>query len=214
MQRTGLPGTVRFFIWLPVAADVGRLSFFQLATLQLPTIHSSAMSDSSIILNVQAIQRALTRIAHEIAERNELSGEVVLIGIQRGGVPIAERLSALLANIWGHAIPTGNLDVSMHRDDLGQRAAPDMQPTIIPFDVTGKTVVLVDDVLFSGRTIRAAMDSLNDFGRPKRIQLAVLVDRGHRELPIKADFVGKNVPTAIEEKICVRNDEVILEKKT
>jgi pyrimidine operon attenuation protein/uracil phosphoribosyltransferase len=171
------------------------------------------MPETTVILNAQAIQRALTRIAHEIAERNESSGEIVLVGIQRGGVAIAERLGALLADIWGHAVPTGRLDVSMHRDDLAQHAMPDMQPTVIPFDVTGKTVVLVDDVLFSGRTIRAAMDSLNDFGRPTRIQLAVLVDRGHRELPIKADFVGKNIPTALDEKIIVRNDEVILERK-
>src|SRR5262249_51453560 len=154
----------------------------------------------------QAIQRALTRIAHEIAERNEMSSEVVLVGIQRGGTPLAQRLSRLLAGIWGQPVASGSLDVSMHRDDLDQRAAPNVQPTIIPFDVTGKTVVLVDDVLFSGRTIRAAMDALNDFGRPKRIQLAVLIDRGHRELPVKADFVGKNVPTALTEKVHVRLD--------
>lgn len=170
------------------------------------------MPDTTVILNAQAIQRALTRIAHEIAERNETSSEVVLVGIQRGGVPLAQKLKALLTEIWKQPVPTGHLDVSMHRDDLGQRAAPSVQPTVIPFDVTGKTVVLVDDVLFSGRTIRAAMDSLNDFGRPERIQLAVLVDRGHRELPIKADFVGKNVPTALNEKIVVKDDEVILEK--
>src|SRR5208337_2847604 len=172
----------------------------------------------TVILNGGAIQRALARIAHEIAERNEAGSEVVLVGIQRGGVPLARRLSGLLSGIWGQPIPTGQLDVSMHRDDLDQRVAPDVQPTVIPFDVTGKTVVLVDDVLFSGRTIRAAMDSLNDFGRPKRIQLAVLVDRGHRELPIKADFVGKNVPTAHTERVRVRltemggPDEVIIEK--
>jgi len=165
------------------------------------------------ILNAQAIQRALTRIAHEIAERNETSSEVVLVGIQRGGLPLAQKLSALLGEIWQQPVPTGHLDVSMHRDDLGQRAAPNVQPTVIPFDVTGKTVVLVDDVLFSGRTIRAAMDALNDFGRPRRIQLAVLIDRGHRELPIKADFVGKNVPTSLDEKIIVKGDEeVVLEK--
>lgn len=170
------------------------------------------MSDATVILNAQAIQRALTRIAHEIAERNESSSEIVLVGIQRGGVPLAQKLKISLADIWKHPVPTGHLDVSMHRDDLGQRAAPHVQPTIIPFDVTGKTVVLVDDVLFSGRTIRAAMDSLNDFGRPRRIQLAVLVDRGHRELPIKADFVGKNVPTSLNDRIIVKNDEVILQK--
>jgi pyrimidine operon attenuation protein / uracil phosphoribosyltransferase len=171
------------------------------------------MPESSVILNAEAIRRALTRIAHEIAERNETSGDVVLVGIQRGGVPLAHRLGKILADIWSNSVPTGSLDVSMHRDDLDRRAAPNVQPTVIPFDVTGKTVVLVDDVLFSGRTIRAAMDSLNDFGRPKKIQLAVLVDRGHRELPIKADFVGKNQPTALDEKIIVTEDEVVLERK-
>jgi pyrimidine operon attenuation protein/uracil phosphoribosyltransferase len=178
------------------------------------------MSESTVILNATAIQRTLTRVAHEITERNEASSEVVLVGIQRGGVPLAQRLSAILSTIWQQPVPTGSLDVSMHRDDLDQRAAPKIQPTVIPFDVTGKTVVLVDDVLFSGRTIRAAMDALNDFGRPKEIQLAVLIDRGHRELPIKADFVGKNVPTAREEKVSMRlteagakEDEVVLEKK-
>ena len=176
------------------------------------------MSESSVILNAQAIQRALTRIAHEIAERNELSNEVAVVGIQRGGVPVAQRLSALLAGIWGQPVPSGSLDVSMHRDDLDRRAAPTVQPTVIPFDVAGKTVVLVDDVLFSGRTVRAAMDALNDFGRPRCIQLAVLVDRGHRELPIKADFVGKNVPTSRSESVRVRlqetsgTDEVVLQK--
>jgi pyrimidine operon attenuation protein / uracil phosphoribosyltransferase len=177
------------------------------------------VSDPTVILNALAMQRALTRIAHEIAERNETSSEVVLVGIQRGGVPLAQRLGALLRGIWGQAVPTGSLDVSMHRDDLGQRVAPNVQPTVIPFDISGKTVVLVDDVLFNGRTIRAAMDALNDFGRPRRIQLAVLVDRGHRELPIKADFVGKNVPTALAENVRVRLtesgavDEVVLERK-
>jgi pyrimidine operon attenuation protein/uracil phosphoribosyltransferase len=128
-------------------------------------------------------------------------------------------LGKLLSEIWNTQIPSGSLDVSMHRDDLDQRAAPNVQPTLMPFDVTGKTVVLVDDVLFSGRTIRAAMDALNDFGRPKRIQLAVLIDRGHRELPIKADFVGKNVPTAHTESVRVRltelggADEVVVDKK-
>ncbi|HYG35304.1 MAG TPA: bifunctional pyr operon transcriptional regulator/uracil phosphoribosyltransferase PyrR [Clostridia bacterium] len=170
------------------------------------------------ILNSQAVHRALTRIAHEIAERNLEGQNVVLVGVQRGGVPLAQRLSEILAGIWGHPVPTGQLDVGMHRDDLNQRIAPDMLPTVIPFDVTGKTVVLVDDVLFSGRTTRAAMDALNDFGRPKRIQLAVLIDRGHRELPIKADFVGKNLPTSLSEIVHVRvnqegaEDEVVLEK--
>lgn len=176
------------------------------------------MPESTIILNDAAIQRAVVRIAHEIAERNEVSQAVVMVGVQRGGIPLAERLSRVLAGIWGHPVPTGKLDVSMHRDDLDRRVAPDVQPTVIPFDITGKTVVLVDDVLFNGRTVRAAMDALNDFGRPKSIQLAVLVDRGHRELPIKADFVGKNVPTSQTETIRVvldetgRPNEVVLEK--
>ena len=178
------------------------------------------MPEPAVILDGTAIQRALTRIAHEVAECNEVSAEVVLIGIPTGGVPLARRLGSILSEIWKQPVPVGTLDVSMHRDDLDRRAAPRIHPTVIPFDVNGKTVVLVDDVLFSGRTIRAAMDALNDFGRPQKIQLAVLVDRGHRELPIKADYVGKNVPTALDEKISLHvveagasRDEVILEKK-
>jgi pyrimidine operon attenuation protein/uracil phosphoribosyltransferase len=177
------------------------------------------MSETISILNTAAIQRALTRIAHEIAEQNDADEQVVLVGIPRGGVPLAGRLSQILGGIWRHPVPTGSLDVAMHRDDLNGKAAPQIHPTNIPFDVMDKTVVLVDDVLFSGRTIRAAMDALNDFGRPRRIQLAVLIDRGHRELPIKADFVGKNVPTALTEKIRVRlnvlgqEDAVVLERK-
>ena len=178
------------------------------------------MPETTVILDATAIQRALTRIAHEIVERNENGVEVVLVGIPTGGVPLAQRLGKILAEIWKHAVPTGSLDVSMHRDDLDQRAAPKIHPTLMPFDVNGKTVVLVDDVLFSGRTIRAAMDALNDFGRPKKIQLAVLVDRGHRELHIRADFVGKNTPTALDEKISLRlvesgaaQDEALLQKK-
>jgi len=176
------------------------------------------MTESSVILNAHSIQRALTRVAHEIAERNEAGDDLVLVGIQEGGVPLAQRLASLLGGIWRQTLPVGQLDVSMHRDDLDQRVAPKVHPTVIPFDVTGKTVVLVDDVLFKGRTIRAAMDALNDFGRPQRIQLAVLIDRGHRELPIKADFVGKNVPTALSENVRVRldeagvEDEAVLEK--
>jgi pyrimidine operon attenuation protein/uracil phosphoribosyltransferase len=175
-------------------------------------------SSSTVVLDAAAMHRALTRIAHEIAERNEKSAEVVLVGIQRGGVFLAVRLARTLRSIWNHDIPVGTLDVGMHRDDLGQHAAPNMQPTVIPFDINAKTVILVDDVLFSGRTTRAALDALNDFGRARRIQLAVLVDRGHRELPIKADFIGKNVPTAANERIEVRfqeeggNDEVTLQK--
>ena len=177
------------------------------------------MPETTLILNAQAMQRALTRIAHEIAERNDNNDEIALLGIQRGGVPLAQRLESLLIPLCAAKVHLGSLDVSMHRDDLDQRVAPNVQLTAINFNVNGKTIVLVDDVLFSGRTIRAAMDALNDFGRPKRIQLAVLIDRGHRELPIKADFVGKNVPTAANESIHVRLvemggvDEVVLERK-
>ena len=154
-----------------------------------------------VILNESAVHRVLTRIAHEIAERNDDSKGVVIVGVQTGGVQLAHRIGSILSNIWGHALPMGSVDVSMHRDDLAQHAAPNVHPTDIPFDLNQKTVILVDDVLFSGRTTRAALDALNDFGRPARIQLAVLVDRGHRELPIKADFVGKNVPTGLNERI-------------
>jgi pyrimidine operon attenuation protein/uracil phosphoribosyltransferase len=176
------------------------------------------MPDKSTILNAQAIHRVLTRIAHEIVERNDSANSIVVVGVQRGGIHLAERLGNLLKGIWGHAVPVGKLDVSMHRDDLDQHSAPNIQPTVMPFDINGKTVVLVDDVLYSGRTTRAALDALNDFGRPRRIQLAVLVDRGHRELPIKPDFVGKNVPTAANERIDVQlketggEDAVYLEK--
>ena len=178
------------------------------------------MPEPAVVLDALAIQRALTRIAHEIAERNEASADVALVGIPVGGDHLAARLAKMLAGIWHHPVPVGILDTTLHRDDLDRRVAPTVHPTDIPFDVTGKTVVLVDDVLFSGRTTRAAMDALNDFGRPKKIQLAVLVDRGHRELPIKADFVGKNVPTALDEKISLllteagaAQDEVILKKR-
>ena len=166
------------------------------------------MPETTPILTSTALERALNRIAHEIVERNDESTNVALVGVQQGGVYLAERLARLLSDIWGHPVPLGNLDVSMHRDDLGQQLVPKVHPTVLPFDVTGKTVVLVDDVLYSGRTTRAAMDALNDFGRPQRVQLAVLVDRGHRELPIKADFVGKNLPTAVDERINVQLREV------
>lgn len=177
------------------------------------------MPEATVVLDALAIQRALTRIAHEIAERNEASAEVALVGIPVGGDHLAARLAKILATIWNHPVPVGALDTTLYRDDLDNRVAPTVHPTDIPFDVTGKTVVLVDDVLFSGRTTRAAMDALNDFGRPQKIQLAVLVDRGHRELPIKADFVGKNVPTALDEKISLQlteagaaRDEVLLKR--
>lgn len=153
------------------------------------------------VLNGTAVNRALDRIAHQIAERNEHGNQVVIMGIHKGGVHLAKRLQKILEKIWQHEVPLGLLDVSMHRDDHSQRLPQNIQPTSVPFDPTGKVVVLVDDVLFSGRTTRAALDAITDLGRPKAIQLAVLVDRGNRELPIKADFVGKEVATGLEERV-------------
>lgn len=164
------------------------------------------------------LQRAIERMAAEIAERNETNRDVVIVGIQRGGVHLARRIGELLGKIWSLSVPVGILDVSMHRDDLDAQPSVEVRPTSIPADITGKVVVLVDDVLFSGRTTRAALDALSDIGRPKKVQLAVVVDRGHRELPIKADFVVKNVTTSREERINVRlkedggDDSVVLER--
>jgi pyrimidine operon attenuation protein/uracil phosphoribosyltransferase len=142
------------------------------------------------------VRRALTRIAHEILERDKGAANVVLVGIADRGDDLARRLADEVRRIEGPVVPVGVLDITFYRDDIGMRPdAPEVHETRIPFDVSGKVVVLVDDVLFTGRTIRSAMDALMDLGRPRKIQLAVLVDRGHRELPIRADFVGKNVPT-------------------
>ncbi|MBI4259265.1 MAG: bifunctional pyr operon transcriptional regulator/uracil phosphoribosyltransferase PyrR [Actinobacteria bacterium] len=154
------------------------------------------------------IGRAVTRIAHEILERNKGAEDVVLVGIAARGDDLALRLAEELARIEGEKVPVGVLDITFYRDDIGLRAeAPEVHETRIDFDVTGKTVVLVDDVLYTGRTIRAALDALVDFGRPRAVQLAVLVDRGHRELPIKADYVGKNVPTRRDEVVRVALEE-------
>jgi pyrimidine operon attenuation protein/uracil phosphoribosyltransferase len=166
------------------------------------------MAETVKLFDGATLQRMLTRVAHEIAENQDQSELVVLVGIQESGVPLARRLSAQLEKIWGHPVPVGSLDINLHRDDLDQRVAPQLHPTDIPFDINGRTVVLVDDVLFSGRTIRAAMDALTDFGRASRIQLAVLVDRGHRELPIRADFVGKSIPTRTGERVKVELTEL------
>ena len=150
------------------------------------------------------IRRATTRIAHEILERNKGAEGLVLVGIANRGDDLARRLAAELKRIEGADVPVGALDITFYRDDIGLRAeAPEVHETRIGFDITGCTVVLVDDVLFTGRTIRSAMDALVDFGRPNQIQLAVLVDRGHRELPIRADYVGKNVPTRQDEDVRV-----------
>jgi pyrimidine operon attenuation protein / uracil phosphoribosyltransferase len=164
---------------------------------------------SSRLMDEAEVRRAVTRIAHEIIERNKGADAVVLVGIAARGDDLAERLSAEIGRIEGSAVPVGALDITFYRDDIWIRAeAPEVHETRIDFDVNGKTVVLVDDVLFTGRTIRSALDALVDFGRPTAIQLAVLVDRGHRELPIRADFVGKNVPTRKDEDVRVTLREV------
>jgi len=157
-----------------------------------------------IILQATDIQRALTRIAHEILESNRGAQSLVLLGIPTRGVTLAHRLSAVLENIVpGSHVPVGSLDVTMYRDDLYQQPTRTTSPTDVPVNIDGATVILVDDVLYSGRTVRAALDALTDLGRPDIVRLAVLVDRGHRELPIRADFVGKNLPSAHDERINV-----------
>jgi pyrimidine operon attenuation protein/uracil phosphoribosyltransferase len=161
------------------------------------------------VLEASDIRRALTRIAHEIVERNKGAADVVLLGIPTRGVPLAHRLAERIGEIEGAATPVGSLDVTMYRDDLNLQPARGLERTEIPGDsIDGKVVVLVDDVLMSGRTIRAALDALGDIGRPQAVQLAVLVDRGHRELPIRADFVGKNLPTSLAESVSVRVEEI------
>jgi pyrimidine operon attenuation protein/uracil phosphoribosyltransferase len=162
-------------------------------------------------MDADRIDRSLTRIAHEIVERNRAIENLALVGIRERGVHLAGRLAARLASITGHQVPTGALDITLYRDDLMRNPVgpqPLVRSTDIPFDLDDRTILLVDDVLFTGRTIRAALDALIDFGRPRAIQLAVLVDRGHRELPIKADYVGKNVPTSRRESVQVRLSEV------
>ena len=185
------------------------------------TSPSSAGSDSGAdrtVFDASDISRALSRIAHEILERNKGADGVVLLGIPSRGVPLAERIAERIAAVEGRTVPSGSLDVTMYRDDLRLKPARTLLPTQIPDGgLDDKIVVLVDDVLFSGRTIRAALDALNDVGRPRAVQLAVLVDRGHRELPIRADFVGKNLPTSLVQRVRVHltgvddEDAVVIE---
>jgi pyrimidine operon attenuation protein/uracil phosphoribosyltransferase len=164
---------------------------------------------SAKVMEPDDVRRALTRIAHEVLERDRGVGDVVLVGIADRGDDLARRLAEEIRRIEGAEIPVGVLDITFYRDDIGLRAeAPEVHETRVDFDINGATVVLVDDVLFTGRTIRAAMDALMDFGRPRKIQLAVLVDRGHRELPIRADFVGKNIPTKRPDRVQVKVVEV------
>ena len=161
-----------------------------------------SLKEKALILDKTGIDRALTRVAHEILEKNKGAANLVLVGIQRGGVHLSKRLAGKIREIEKVEVPVGSLDITMYRDDLTTRKSqPVPQATDIPVDIQDKIMVLVDDVLFTGRTIRAALNSVMDYGRPMRIQLAVLVDRGHRELPIRADYVGKNLPTAAKEKV-------------
>jgi pyrimidine operon attenuation protein/uracil phosphoribosyltransferase len=161
------------------------------------------------IMTPEDMRRTLARIAHEIIERNKVLGHLVLVGMRTRGVPLAERLAANITNYEGLSIPVGALDISLYRDDLSSlELQPIVQLTDIPVNIDGKSVVLVDDVLYTGRSIRAAMDALIDFGRPSDIQLAVLIDRGHRELPVRADYIGKNIPSSRDEDIQVQLKEV------
>jgi pyrimidine operon attenuation protein/uracil phosphoribosyltransferase len=175
-----------------------------------------------VVMDAERISRALTRIAHEILEHNRGLSDLALVGVRSRGVPIAQRLAADLRKIAGEDVAVGALDITLYRDDLMGASVgitPLVRKTEIPFSIDGRTIVLVDDVLYTGRTTRAALDALTDFGRPRSIQLVALVDRGHRELPIKADYVGKNVPTARTESVQVKLreldgiDEVMLEGK-
>ncbi len=169
-------------------------------------------SDADLVLRTSVfdaddLRRALTRIAHEIVERNHGANNVVLVGMYTRGVALSQRLAAAIASFEGVEVPLGALDVSFYRDDIGLRPVAPLGPTEVP-DISGMVVVLVDDVLFTGRTVRAALDALLELGRPRAVQLAVLVDRGHRELPMRADFVGKNLPTRTVEDVRVRLSEV------
>jgi len=169
-----------------------------------------------LVLGQADVNRAITRIAHEIIEKNRGLDGVVIVGLQRGGVWLAERLVSTINQIEGEtspSIPLGKLDVSLFRDDISLRPVTPVTVTDIPADLTGSKVVLVDDVLFTGRTVRAALDALNQYGRPSSVQLAVMIDRGHRELPIRPDYVGKNLPTGRDEDVLVSPEGVTLSKK-
>ena len=170
--------------------------------------HGGVFVARSRVMDGEDLRRAVTRIAHEIVERNHGLEGVCLVGLQTGGVPLARRLAETLQRIEGTEVPVGSIDVAFYRDDIGLRPVLPEAVTEIPFDLRGRVVVLVDDVLFTGRTVRAALDALNDYGRPRAVQLAVMVDRGHRELPIRPDYVGKNLPTRRDEMVNVHDDGV------
>lgn len=180
---------------------------------------TAPLREKARVMDADAIRRALVRMAHEILERNTNAEGMAIVGVQTRGVPLAGRLAALIEKIESAPVPVGTLDITGYRDDRG-RAVRSGEPPALPFEVAGRTIVLVDDVLFTGRTVRAALDALVDLGRPESIQLAVLVDRGHRELPVRPDYVGKNLPTSSREHVAVRLveidgvDEVVIEEPT
>ncbi len=182
------------------------------------TTRPPRLREKAQVLDATALDRALTRIAHEILERNGGAKNLTFVGLRTRGVTLAQRLMGKITAIDGAAPPVGTLDITLYRDDLGMRGAPVIRGTDIPFSIKDKTVILVDDVLFTGRTIRAALDALIDLGRPQMIQLAILVDRGHRELPIRPDYIGKNLPTSRRESVAVRltehdgEDRVVIEE--
>jgi pyrimidine operon attenuation protein/uracil phosphoribosyltransferase len=195
----------------------GKVFFYTLTDGRKPRQHEASKEfaltsqaighegEAKTILNEEEIRRAISRMAHEMLERNAGAAELVLVGIRSRGVPLAQRLAAKISALEQRRVPIGQLDATLYRDDLRSRGARlKVRPTEIPTDITDRVVILVDDVLYTGRTARAALDALLDHGRPRKVQLAVLIDRGHRELPIRADYVGKNVPTAREESILVR----------
>jgi pyrimidine operon attenuation protein/uracil phosphoribosyltransferase len=181
-------------------------------------VSPSKLREKAQVLDAAALDRALTRIAHEILERNGGARNVTFVGLRTRGVTLARRLAAKITAIDGASVPVGTLDITLYRDDLDLRGAPVVRGTDIPFPIKDRTVVLVDDVLFTGRTIRAALDALIDLGRPRMIQLAILIDRGHRELPIRPDYIGKNLPTSRRETVAVRltehdgEDRVVIEE--
>jgi pyrimidine operon attenuation protein/uracil phosphoribosyltransferase len=176
------------------------------------------LREKAQVLDEAGLDRALTRIAHEILERNGGATDVTFVGLRTRGIPLARRLAAKIAQIDGATLPVGTLDITLYRDDLDMRGVPVIRGTDIPFSIKNRVVILVDDVLFTGRTIRAALDALIDLGRPRSIQLAIMVDRGHRELPIRPDYVGKNLPTSRRESVSVRlkehdgEDRVVIEE--
>ncbi len=185
----------------------------------VPLLSCSGVRRMARVMDTGDVDRAIRRIAHEILEKNRGSDDLILLGIQTRGVPLAERLARALQEIEGSDVAAGSLDIGLYRDDLDQRPKTELGSTNVPVPIDGKTVILVDDVLYTGRTIRAALDALADIGRPSRVQLAVLVDRGHRELPIRPDYIGKNVPTSRGERVSVHlverdgEDGVVIESR-